>query len=572
MANVDLIAVPNLQWPFSVISSTSTPPGSPTVGDCYLVGGSPSGAWSGHANHIARWNSAGAWEFQTPTEGRSVWNVATDAWMQWNGSAWVNGNPLPAGGTTGQQLTKTSGTDYAVGWATLTGTGPTQIWFFANIGTLTNASGVIGDIAIVGGTIDNLYFKNASNVWELGGPLNGSGGDITSVTAGTALTGGGTSGAVTLNVSFGTSSTTACVGNDSRLSDSRVPSGSAGGDLGGTYPNPTVTTSAALKSATTNVVTSAATAPTAGQVLTATSTTAADWQTPAAASTTVKDAGTTVGTRGAINLIEGSNITITTADNSGADRVDITIASSGGGSSSPFLDTPSSPHADNDEFTGWSGWTVRDITAGANLTDDGDGPVHPWSFPASGHYRRKTIGSQIILQFPNSTNSIIIYKAITVASNMLLWSRFAGTSGLLSGTVDANTTAQVHFGLYTDSGGLPVTTNQLVVEQTSLSGGGRKLGYLEGATRVQSSQIINQGVRMIDIMGFMHLSSTSFVPFAVDSASGDVHIYTSSAITAASATRAYIGYRVISGGSSTYCPSVTLDFVRRKDSASAWVI
>lgn len=36
----------------------------------------------------------------------------------------------------------------------------------------------------------------------------------------------------------GTSSTTVCVGNDSRLSDSRAPNGAAGGSLNGTYPNP----------------------------------------------------------------------------------------------------------------------------------------------------------------------------------------------------------------------------------------------------------------------------------------------------------------------------------------------
>ncbi|MFG1255865.1 DUF2793 domain-containing protein [Xanthobacter flavus] len=67
----------------------NTPPGSPVADDLYVVGTSPTGAWSGYAGYLAVWLGS-AWGFTAPEQGWFAYGKNADFLYVRTASAWVN--------------------------------------------------------------------------------------------------------------------------------------------------------------------------------------------------------------------------------------------------------------------------------------------------------------------------------------------------------------------------------------------------------------------------------------------------------------------------------------------------
>ena len=105
-----------------------SPPADPAEGECWLVGASADGAWSGREKSIAGWTSGG-WRFLTPVPGMAVRDRSSGLWLQWLGDSWSSGElaatsltvggkkvvgerqpavPSPSGGTTIDEEARTA--------------------------------------------------------------------------------------------------------------------------------------------------------------------------------------------------------------------------------------------------------------------------------------------------------------------------------------------------------------------------------------------------------------------------------------------------------------------------------
>jgi hypothetical protein len=71
-----------------VVDIADSPPGSPSVGDLYIVGTSPTDDFTGHENELAQYQSGG-WLFYTPFKWMDAVVEALDTRMAYDGSGWV---------------------------------------------------------------------------------------------------------------------------------------------------------------------------------------------------------------------------------------------------------------------------------------------------------------------------------------------------------------------------------------------------------------------------------------------------------------------------------------------------
>jgi hypothetical protein len=65
-------------------------PAAPVIGQCWIVGSAPTGAWAGQADAIACWTSGG-WRFLAAFEGFHAWSLTDGVMARRTASGWVVG-------------------------------------------------------------------------------------------------------------------------------------------------------------------------------------------------------------------------------------------------------------------------------------------------------------------------------------------------------------------------------------------------------------------------------------------------------------------------------------------------
>ena len=76
--------------PIVVGAGQDVPPSDPAPGECWIVGASPAGAWTGRAQALAGWTVSG-WRYLAPRAGMVVWRSSDAITMRYDGARWIAG-------------------------------------------------------------------------------------------------------------------------------------------------------------------------------------------------------------------------------------------------------------------------------------------------------------------------------------------------------------------------------------------------------------------------------------------------------------------------------------------------
>lgn len=75
----------------AINQTTNTPPISPSIGDCYIIGSTPTGAWAGNTGKVAICESGTSFTIYTPQDGDRIYDISQSSAFRWNSSlsSWV---------------------------------------------------------------------------------------------------------------------------------------------------------------------------------------------------------------------------------------------------------------------------------------------------------------------------------------------------------------------------------------------------------------------------------------------------------------------------------------------------
>lgn len=71
-------------------AGVETPPSTPVIGECWILGNAPTGAWADRAGALACWTESG-WRFLAGREGMVVWVQDQRLWAVREADGWTIG-------------------------------------------------------------------------------------------------------------------------------------------------------------------------------------------------------------------------------------------------------------------------------------------------------------------------------------------------------------------------------------------------------------------------------------------------------------------------------------------------